>query len=99
MISQYVMHGHPQYWDEPCHFNPQRFLDKDNLQNYTFLPFLIGPRRCLGKSFALLEVRIFLAHWIDRFTFEKVEGVVIVLTTINGLLSGTRFIKSLCADR
>jgi cytochrome P450 len=39
-------------------FDPERFLGPDAPSTYAWLPFGGGPRRCLGASFALLEMRV-----------------------------------------
>jgi len=39
-------------------FAPERFLDAQAPSIYAWLPFGGGPRRCLGASFALLEMRV-----------------------------------------
>jgi cytochrome P450 len=38
---------------------------------FTFVPFIVGPRRCLGKNFAILEMKVFISIWLSRLTFQK----------------------------
>lgn len=38
-----------------------------------FNPFSLGPRRCLGRNLAYLEMQLVLAHLIWAFDFEPVE--------------------------
>ena len=51
------------YWDEPAAFCPERFapgqLTED--QRAAYLPFSIGQRRCLGATFATVEMLTVLA--------------------------------------
>jgi cytochrome P450 len=64
VISPYLMHRHPDLWDRPNEFLPERFLDEDVdsvSRAYRYLPFSTGPRHCIGKDFALLEMPIVLA--------------------------------------
>ena len=56
----FIAQRHPAYWDDPDAFEPQRFLDKKP-DPYAYLPFGGGARRCIGMSFALLEMRVVLA--------------------------------------
>eukprot|EP00918_Siedleckia_nematoides_P025536 GHVU01055122.1.p1 GENE.GHVU01055122.1~~GHVU01055122.1.p1 ORF type:complete len:399 (+),score=58.66 GHVU01055122.1:60-1256(+) len=67
-----TMHYHPDLWDEPKEFKPERFLpenikDKDS---FTYIPFSAGPRNCIGQNFALNEEKVVLARLIHRYTFE-----------------------------
>ena len=71
IVSQEVLHHHPQYWNDPNTFDPSRFLGSKEIVPYTFVPFIIGPRRCIGKNFAILEMKVFLCIWLSRMTFEK----------------------------
>jgi len=41
------------------------------LRAFNYLPFIQGPRNCLGQYFALLEARIVLARLVARFDFVK----------------------------
>ena len=43
----------------------------DGLRAFNFLPFIQGPRNCLGQYFALLEARIVLARLVAGFDFVK----------------------------
>jgi len=53
--SQYLLHRDPRFHPEPNRFNPDRFLDSGQMQPFAYIPFGIGPRRCIGEGFALLE--------------------------------------------
>jgi cytochrome P450 len=56
----FMAHRHPDYWERPDAFEPERFLDKKP-DPYAWLPFGGGARRCIGMAFALLEMRVVLA--------------------------------------
>lgn len=61
-ISPYLVHRHPDFWDRPDSFNPQRFLTADGASHaYRYLPFGHGSRHCVGKYFAMLEMPLVLA--------------------------------------
>jgi hypothetical protein len=56
------VHMSPDVWQEPTKFDPSRFLLPEETDDpYAFLPFIQGPRNCLGQHLALLEARIVLA--------------------------------------
>jgi enediyne biosynthesis protein E7 len=66
MISPYVMHRHPDHWERPETFDPQRFLDFERVPA-AFIPFGGGPRQCIGNHFALLEASIVAASVLREF--------------------------------
>jgi cytochrome P450 len=47
-------------------FRPERFLEDDPPDTYTWIPFGGGVRRCLGASFALMEMRIVVKRVLER---------------------------------
>lgn len=72
LMSPYVLHRHPEYWDDPEAFRPERFTD-DAVRSRAYLPFGVGPRTCLGQHFATLELRLVLATILRRARVELVD--------------------------
>lgn len=64
------VHHREDIWPEPDKFDPERFMEPNKVQPYTFLPFIDGPRNCLGQHLALLEGRVILAYLVKAFKFE-----------------------------
>jgi cytochrome P450 len=80
LMSQYVMHRDPRYYEDPERFNPERWTTdpKDTKQPFTYFPFGGGARRCIGEQFAWIEGILVLAtiarKWKLRHVAEhKVE--------------------------
>ena len=86
LVSQKTLHHHPKYWDNPDTFDPDRFLGNKEIVPYTYVPFIVGPRRCLGKNFAILEIKIFLSIWLSRMIFEKLPDCEEEIVTEQSLL-------------
>jgi cytochrome P450 len=55
--SIHLVHRRPDIYPEPEQFRPDRFLNVKPAP-YAFIPFGGGPRRCLGASFAHVEMRV-----------------------------------------
>jgi cytochrome P450 len=72
VVSPYVMHHHPAYWENPESFDPQRFLPERaaGRPRYAYFPFGGGPRMCIGNSLALTEAQLLLATITQRYHLE-----------------------------
>lgn len=67
-IPIYSLHRNEDSFPDPESFKPERFLHS-TFDKHSFLPFGSGPRNCVAKSFALLEVKLALFHLVRRFRF------------------------------
>jgi cytochrome P450 len=59
VVNTYGIHHDPEIYPDPYAFRPERFIEEPP-GTYTFTPFGGGRRRCLGASFAMLEMKIVL---------------------------------------
>ncbi|XP_071793702.1 cholesterol 24-hydroxylase-like [Asterias amurensis] len=62
-----------EYFENPEEFMPSRFLGGDN-NNYMFIPFSLGPRKCIGNQFAMIEAQVVMAKLVKNFNFDLVPG-------------------------
>jgi cytochrome P450 len=67
--NAYLVHHDPDIYPRPYEFRPERFLEKPP-GTYTWVPFGGGRRRCLGASFALLEMQIVLRAVLAQCEFR-----------------------------
>lgn len=73
LSSIYHTQRMPEYFAEPSRFYPDRWL-KEDPGPYVYNPFSAGPRMCIGATFALMEIKIALAMFLQRFRFELVAN-------------------------
>jgi cytochrome P450 len=71
--SAYLVHHDAAIYPDPYAFRPERFLDQTP-GTYTWIPFGGGRRRCLGASFALLEMKIVLRAALTRYELRSTGG-------------------------
>jgi cytochrome P450 len=78
LMSPYVVHRNPSFWDDPELFDPDRFLPERaaGRPQLSYFPFGAGPRVCIGMSFAMMEAKIVTAMLIQRFRFSLAPGFV-----------------------
>jgi len=69
VISIRNIHRHPDYWQDPLEFRPERFLpeNKSTLNRIAYMPFLSGPHMCIGNNFSLMEGQLLLAMMAQKF--------------------------------
>ena len=76
MFSRHAMHMHPEFWDNPTEFRPERFAPSASKERtkFAYIPFGGGPRICAGITFATIELVIALATLANKFTIELDES-------------------------
>jgi hypothetical protein len=76
-INAHLVHHDPAIYERPYAFRPERFIEDEGGRapgTYTFLPFGGGRRRCIGASFATLEMKIALRAVLERADVAVVAG-------------------------
>jgi cytochrome P450 len=92
IMSQWVVHHDPRWWDRPDAFVPDRWLSAlddargsplDDARGksatrpkYAYFPFGGGSRVCIGESFAWTELILLLATIAQRWQFRPLPGAV-----------------------
>jgi cytochrome P450 len=72
LVSIALMHDDENVYPNPRVFDPARFLAaKPDL--YQWIPFGGGSRRCLGASFATMEMNVVLRTLLRDFRFEPTD--------------------------
>ena len=68
-FSQYLIHHNEDVWKDPDVLDPERWSGGFNPEPYTYMPFLAGPRGCLGKHFAMMTMKLTLVSLLQKFDF------------------------------
>jgi cytochrome P450 len=76
IMSPWVLHRDPRWWDEPEAFRPERWATGHPARTpkYAYAPFGGGPRLCIGSGFAVMEAVLILATLGQRYRFTVVPG-------------------------
>lgn len=80
VLGFYVMHRHPDFWDRPDQFDPDRFdrARPASGSRAAYVPFGAGPRQCIGTQFALIEMQIAVAAIARRYRLRLESDAPIV---------------------
>ena len=72
-MPPYVLHRDPALWPDPEKFDPDRFSpqNRDFQEPYSYMPFGIGPRQCIGFRFALLEMKTAMLKILSKVKFQR----------------------------
>jgi cytochrome P450 len=76
LMSQYVMHHNPRYYEEPERFNPDRWTEefKSHLPRFSYFPFGGGMRGCIGEPFAWIEGILIIATIAQKWTMRTLPS-------------------------
>ncbi len=79
----YGVHHHVDFWDAPEDFVPERF-ESDQKHRFAYLPFIVGPRQCIGNEFAMMEMALALVMTIQRYEVTALNDppALPLLTTV-----------------
>jgi cytochrome P450 len=76
IISPYVMHHHPAYWDRPEQFDPDRFAPERATTRppFSYFPFGGGPHTCIGRHLAMMELATIVVLVVRAFRLAQPPG-------------------------
>ncbi|HVJ20481.1 MAG TPA: cytochrome P450, partial [Polyangiaceae bacterium] len=75
VLSLAVTHEHPEFWDDPAEFRPERFLSENCPRHrLAYFPFGGGARLCVGNHMAMLQLKLMMAMVYRELHFELAPG-------------------------
>jgi cytochrome P450 len=86
VMPQWVVHRDERFYDRPNEFIPDRWTTEfeKNMHKYAYFPFGGGPRLCIGRSFAMMEIALVIAIITEKFEIrldskDEIEPIPLVL--------------------
>jgi len=82
MMSPWLLHRDPRWFDAPKAFTPERWLDglAERLPRFAYFPFGGGARICVGNHFAMMEAVLVLATWMQHVEVSMVPSFTLTLS-------------------
>eukprot|EP00731_Ephydatia_muelleri_P008297 Em0004g635a len=74
-VSPTVNHLLEECWTDPDSFNPERFVgDDSSTEKFSYVPFGAGRHRCVGESFAYIQIKTIWSVLLRKYEFDLVDG-------------------------
>jgi cytochrome P450 len=79
VVFVYGVHHSPRCWENPEHFDPERFSKANEKLRapFTWLPFGGGPRGCIGGNYAMLQILMILSALLRKYELQLAPGQTI----------------------
>ncbi|KAJ3513110.1 hypothetical protein NM208_g15231 [Fusarium decemcellulare] len=76
-VPTYSIHHSKEIWGPDADdFKPERWDDVTTRQKNAFIPFSHGPRACVGRNVAEMEMKLIAATWARRYSVELKQEVM-----------------------
>ncbi|EDW78945.1 uncharacterized protein Dwil_GK11649 [Drosophila willistoni] len=74
IISPMYMGRCKDFFPDPLVFKPERWARdaQPKIEASTFIPFMSGARSCVGQRYAMVMMKLVLAHLLRNFLFEPI---------------------------
>jgi cytochrome P450 len=98
VANGYLIHHDPDIYPDPYAFRPERFLNEPP-GTYSWIPFGGGRRRCIGASFAMLEMKVVLQALLSACSLSAAADGVEVARRRNITVRPIDGARAVLADR
>ena len=87
IVSPFVLHRDPSLYPDPERYDPDRFTVEARRARprFAYIPFGAGPRACIGRNLAMLEIVVTVAHVLERFELEAAGRASVRVARRRGL--------------
>jgi cholesterol 24(S)-hydroxylase len=76
LISFFATQRSPKYYKDPEEFLPERFAPGEPRTLYTYMPFSLGQRSCIGQQFAQIESKVLMSKFFRHYAYTLDESHV-----------------------
>jgi cytochrome P450 len=78
LIILFALHHHPDFWNRPTELLPERWaVAAEPKVPFSYAPFLDGPRKCIGRSMAEMQLQVVLSTLLQRYDIQVFADAVI----------------------
>jgi cytochrome P450 len=76
VLSPFITHRHPAFWDNPEGFDPDRFSPERShgWTTHAYLPFGTGPRKCIGANLAMMWMQLVVPMVVRQVRLDLIPG-------------------------
>ncbi|GIX80590.1 cytochrome P450 4V2 [Caerostris extrusa] len=76
IVAPFFVHRDEDVFPDPEKFDPERFLPENSahIPDCAYIPFAAGPRDCIGRVFAEMEVKILVCHILRSFSLHSLDS-------------------------
>jgi hypothetical protein len=78
LFSIYEIHRHPDFWENPEDFIPERFLEDKIKFSKNYFPFGAGQRMCIGNNFAMYEMILAMLSLVERYKITEKKTPILI---------------------
>ncbi|KAL4724381.1 hypothetical protein ACLX1H_008995 [Fusarium chlamydosporum] len=76
-VPTYTIHHSTEIWGPDADdFKPERWEALTDKQKNAFIPFSYGPRSCVGRNLAEMQMRLIAATWVKRYNVVLRQDVM-----------------------
>jgi len=82
LFSLHEIHIHPNFWEDPEAFKPERFSEGSVKYSSHYYPFGAGPRMCIGNNFAMYEMILAISETVSKYSISVKTTPIEILPLI-----------------
>ncbi|XP_055874753.1 cytochrome P450 3A29-like [Biomphalaria glabrata] len=102
-IPVYNLQRDPEFWRNPNNFDPDRFIEGsptyEHYNPFTYMPFGIGPRLCIGMLLGIMEVKLALIRIFQKVEITKATPEVLSISDFTTILQPLEPIHIFCKPK